>query len=74
MKSFGRWFNDQAPATPAPIARGENEGDVCNRQGCTGELIFDDVEGCTCFISPPCSACVNNPLVCDECSYEPGED
>jgi predicted Zn-ribbon and HTH transcriptional regulator len=35
---------------------------------------FRPVEGCTCFINPPCSACVNNPLVCKTCGYDPEVD
>ncbi|WP_313348147.1 hypothetical protein [Paracoccus sp. (in: a-proteobacteria)] len=49
------------------LANGEEEGARCDRAGCGGTMIVPDVEGCTCFISPPCSACVNNPLTCDEC-------
>lgn len=48
-------------------APGDEEGARCNRDGCGGTMIVPEVEGCTCFISPPCSACVNNPLTCDEC-------
>ena len=51
-------------------APGEEEGATCNRDGCGGTMIVPEVEGCTCSISPPCSACVNNPLTCDECGAE----
>ncbi len=51
-------------------APGEEEGATCNRDGCGGTMIVPEVEGCYCHISPPCGACVNNPLTCDECWAE----
>ena len=52
---------------------GENEGEVCNRDGCSGLMGFNEVEGCNCFISPPCSRCTDNPLLCLKCGLEPEE-
>jgi hypothetical protein len=50
------------------------EGDKCPGEGCDGEMFYGEVENCSCHISPPCSNCVNNPLVCDTCGYnEEGE-
>jgi hypothetical protein len=49
---------------------GVEEGDACNRGDCSGNMFLDKVQGCTCFINPPCSACVDNPLVCDTCFAE----
>ena len=60
---------------------GTEEGDTCNRveeqdedaprgyrpKPCQGVMHYADVEDCSCHISPPCSACVDNPLVCDTC-------
>lgn len=48
---------------------GECEGDICNRNGCGGTMVFGEVVGCTCHMAgaAPCSRCVDNPLVCDEC-------
>lgn len=43
------------------------EGDKCPE--CSGVLGFRDVEGCCCHISPPCHACVNNPLACLKCGW-----
>lgn len=40
----------------------------------SGVLGYEDVDGCTCHISPPCSQCIENPLVCLECGYNPEED
>jgi len=64
-----------------PDEIGTEDGETCNRvdppyegprrnwraKPCKGVMHYDDVEGCTCFISPPCGACVNNPVVCDTC-------
>lgn len=45
------------------------EGDKCPE--CEqGELYFRRVEPCRCHISPPCSACTNAPLVCDNCEHK----
>lgn len=52
---------------------GDEEGHRCNVGGCNGHMAFDDVEGCTCHISPPCHACFSNPLNCDKCGREVGE-
>jgi len=45
------------------------EGDRCPECG-EGILEYGPVENCTCFIVPPCAACVNNPLTCTECGWE----
>jgi hypothetical protein len=46
------------------------EGSTCPIEGCNGIMGFNPVEGCYCHISPPCSCCVDNPLVCMECGEE----
>lgn len=43
------------------------EGDACKVDGCDGVYHFPPVENCSCHISPPCGACVDNNLVCDHC-------
>lgn len=48
------------------------EGDTCPECD-EGILEYRRVEQCTCHISPPCSACVNKPLMCNKCDYEPEE-
>jgi hypothetical protein len=53
-----------------PIPLGENEGEACGDAGCDGRLYYAPVKNCTCFIAPPCSKCVNNPLTCPECGRE----
>lgn len=49
---------------------GTEEGDLCNRGGCPGELEIKPPENCSCHIAPPCGACVNAPLHCPECHWE----
>lgn len=39
-----------------------------------GVIGYERVKGCTCLINPPCSACVDNPLVCLSCGWQPGEE
>lgn len=47
---------------------GWNDGEVCGEDGCNGLLHQPEkVENCSCHINPPCSACVSNWPVCDEC-------
>lgn len=52
-----------------PTAEEYQEGDVCPECG-AGKLSYPDVVGCTCFINPPCSACVDNKLTCPSCGWE----
>ena len=47
------------------------EGDTCPKCN-AGKLKYGPVDNCTCHIFPPCSACVDNPLVCDSCGEEFG--
>lgn len=58
---------DVVPSSEVVPSSGREEGDVCNRDGCTGVMGYEVVEGCTCHVSPPCHRCVDNPLVCLEC-------
>lgn len=53
---------------------GYTEGDVCNRQGCQGHIQLTEPEGCTCHISPPCSACVSVIHYCRECGWDETEE
>lgn len=43
------------------------EGDYCAYDDCTGKYEFVNQEPCSCHINPPCSACVDAPLVCNKC-------
>ena len=44
------------------------EGDECP-ECYFGKLIYD-IEGCTCFISPPCGVCTDTELSCDRCGWD----
>jgi hypothetical protein len=59
------------------------EGDKCphfGRQDCVGEdlccgrMRWAKVENCSCHINPPCSACVDNHLECDDCGFTEDEE
>lgn len=45
------------------------EGDRCAKMDCDGIMGFEPVKNCSCHIDPPCSQCVENPLVCLKCGY-----
>jgi len=49
---------------------GKEEGDVCGLDGCDGIIELPPVQGCTCFRSPPCGACMDNKLACNKCWRE----
>lgn len=58
------------PIQDIPTIVGEpEEGDICGFEGCQGRLEWRRVRSCSCFISPPCSACVDAPLICDRCDH-----
>ena len=60
---------------------GTDEGQPCNRypepdedaprgyrpRPCGGTMVIHPVENCSCHLTAPCGACVNNPIVCDTC-------
>lgn len=48
---------------------GEVEGEVCNRDSCTGVIELEDSEGCSCHINPPCSCCVDRKHYCPVCDW-----
>jgi len=60
---------DTAGGTPVVV----EEGDTCPKceEGLMG---YRPVEGCSCHINPPCSRCVDNPLVCLKCGWNPEEE
>ena len=53
---------------------GTEDGAGCNRDGCERVLVYKEVKGCCCHINPPCSACVKNPLVCDQCEWSENDE
>jgi len=48
----------------------KEEGDPCPVEGCKGILVYPPVVNCSCHSSPPCSACVNNRLICPLCGWQ----
>ena len=53
---------------------GQEEGDLCRRDGCCGRMEIKPTENCCCHISPPCWGCTNAPLWCPECGWESGDE
>ncbi len=51
------------------------EGEVCNRDGCTGIIKLYEKEGCcSCHTgNPPCSYCTTNNQYCPECNWDANE-
>ncbi len=50
------------------------DGDKCNRDGCTGDMVaVDDDSSCSCHICPPCNHCVDMKYYCNECGFETEE-
>lgn len=56
------------------MSYGFAEGDTCNRDGCEGVMWLPPVKDCSCHISPPCSQCVDNQPICNECGANPDDD
>ena len=56
------------------VVHGEDEGDICNRDGCKGHMEFNhgDIGKCSCSTCsmPPCGYCESSRLVCNECGEE----
>lgn len=44
------------------------EGDKCPE--CNGIMEYPPTQNCSCHINPPCSACTDKLLTCNECGYE----
>lgn len=55
-------------------ATGQIEGETCNRNGCPGVIAEAKVEGCSCHISPPCSACTTPREHCPVCDWRAADD
>ena len=53
---------------------GYTEGELCNRNGCTGVIKEHPVENCSCHINPPCSSCTSPRGYCESCGWEESED
>lgn len=50
-----------------------NEDDRCSKCK-TGILYLPPVENCSCHINPPCSACIDRLLICNNCEFEEEEE
>lgn len=62
---------------PKAIAEtiGTEEDEICmriNEDGlhCPGIIEAGERGGCSCHINPPCSACTEGILYCEECGWE----
>lgn len=55
---------------------GTDEDAVCGRGDppCEGKLTFKEVKNCSCHINPPCPACSESWLECDECGWDQEEE
>jgi hypothetical protein len=53
---------------------GYEEGEVCGREGCTGNVELESGEGCYCHISPPCGSCTDRKMKCSECDWTERDD
>lgn len=53
---------------------GKEEGDRCNRWGCSGILALTESENCSCHISPPCGSCMRVRPYCKACGYDSADD
>jgi hypothetical protein len=47
---------------------GQDEGDVCGRDGCRGVMTPTSDGNCSCFLAEPCWSCLGSQMVCDYCS------
>lgn len=51
------------------------KGEVCGRDGCQGIIEEHEKDGgCTCFINPPCSYCVEPCEFCPECDWQASDE
>ena len=53
---------------------GDEEGAGCGRNGCGGVIAVREIEGCSCHISPPCSACTTPREYCPVCDWSAEEE
>lgn len=67
--------NSAEPALSTKHSIGYVEGDLCNRDGCEGTIVFNERRNCSCHLgNAPCSGCELRGLVCDECGVFPSEE
>lgn len=60
------------------IELGYLEGEICNRDGCQGVIKEGDKDrsngGCSCFINPPCSYCMQDTHYCPKCDWSAADE
>ena len=65
-------MSDMIGKEEGDVMKEYQEGDDCPK--CLGSMGYERVDNCSCHINPPCGACVENPLVCLKCGFNPEED
>lgn len=50
------------------------EGEICNRNGCTGVIDIHPSENCSCHINPPCGACTSPRNFCPVCDWQESDE
>lgn len=54
---------------------GDQEGEVCGRDGCKGVIALRSIDGCcSCHINPPCGYCTTPKEYCPECDWDAEEE
>ena len=53
-----------------PAKLGVEEGETCNRDGCSGVLRLTKIVDCSCHLHPPCHACLSQHEECPVCGWE----
>lgn len=78
MTEESRWADDGGTVTGAlkfsPAHVGVDEGEDCNRHGCSGVVkMAQDPCYCHTMAMPPCSACTGSWLWCSRCDWRSDE-
>jgi len=53
---------------------GFEDGSICGRNGCTGQIETHPSDNCSCHISPPCSSCTARRNFCAECDWQEADE
>lgn len=56
------------------IKLGLEEGDICNRNKCTGIIELTPLIDCTCNVSAPCGSCLAREFYCPTCDWQETDD
>lgn len=49
---------------------GQEEGEICWRNGCRGVIALQGQDDCSCHIAPPCGHCTTAKEYCPECDWQ----